>query len=101
MAVALKYDREKDNAPKVVAKGMRFKAEQIRKVAEEHGVPVLKNIPLANALMRVEVGHEIPDTLYDAVAEVLNFVYALQNNQTPRAAENPSVAPAQPVPLKK
>jgi flagellar biosynthetic protein FlhB/flagellar biosynthesis protein len=78
MAVALKYDREKDNAPRVVAKGMRFKAEQIREVAKQYGVPVLRNVPLAHALMRVDVGQEIPEALYDAVAEVLNFVYALQ-----------------------
>lgn len=81
MAVALKYDREKDNAPRVVAKGFRFKAEQIRELAKQYGVPVLRNIPLAHALMRVEVGEEIPEELYDAVAEVLNFIYALQAEQ--------------------
>jgi flagellar biosynthetic protein FlhB/flagellar biosynthesis protein len=78
MAVALKYDREKDNAPRVVAKGFRYRAEQIRELARQYGVPVLKNIPLAHALMRVDVGEEIPEELYDAVAEVLNFIYALQ-----------------------
>jgi flagellar biosynthetic protein FlhB/flagellar biosynthesis protein len=78
MAVALKYDRERDNAPRVVAKGFRYKAEQIKELARQYGVPVLKNIPLAHALMRVEVGEEIPEELYDAVAEVLNFIYALQ-----------------------
>jgi flagellar biosynthesis protein len=81
MAVALKYDREKDNAPKVVAKGFRFKAEQIRELAKQYGVPILRNVPLAHALMRVEVGQEIPEELYDAVAEVLNFVYALQQSE--------------------
>lgn len=81
IAVALKYDREKDQAPRVVAKGLRFKAEKIREIAKAYGVPIMKNVPLANALFRVEVGEEIPEELYDAVAEVLNFVYALQNEQ--------------------
>lgn len=78
IAVAIKYDKEKDQAPRVVAKGLRFKAEKILALAKEYGVPVMKNVPLANALIRVEVGEEIPEELYDAVAEVLNFVYALQ-----------------------
>lgn len=78
MAVALKYDREKDSAPRVVAKGLRLRAEKIREIAKEHQVPIMKNVPLANALYRVEINQEIPEELYDAVAEVLNFVYALQ-----------------------
>ncbi len=78
IAVALKYDKEKDQAPRVVAKGLRFKAEKILALAKEYGVPVMRNVPLANALVRIEVGEEIPEELYDAVAEVLNFVYALQ-----------------------
>ncbi|HZH03102.1 MAG TPA: EscU/YscU/HrcU family type III secretion system export apparatus switch protein [Myxococcaceae bacterium] len=78
IAVALKYDKEKDQAPRVVAKGLRFKAEKILELAKEYGVPVMRNVPLANALVRVEVGEEITEELYDAVAEVLNFVYALQ-----------------------
>jgi flagellar biosynthetic protein FlhB/flagellar biosynthesis protein len=81
IAIAVQYDREKDQAPRVVAKGMRFKAEKIREIAKEYGVPILRNVPLANALYRVEVGDEIPEELYDAVAEVLNFVYALQREQ--------------------
>jgi flagellar biosynthetic protein FlhB/flagellar biosynthesis protein len=78
MAIALKYDREKDNAPRVIAKGMRLKAEKIREIARQHGVPFMKNTTLASALYRVDVGQEVPEELYDAVAEVLNFVYQLQ-----------------------
>ena len=85
IAVALKYDKEKDTAPRVVAKGMRFKAEKILEIAREAGVPVMRNVPLAHALIRIDVGEEIPEELYDAVAEVLNFIYALQQQQT----ENP------------
>ncbi|MBX7114590.1 MAG: EscU/YscU/HrcU family type III secretion system export apparatus switch protein [Myxococcaceae bacterium] len=81
IAVALKYDKEKDPAPRVVAKGLRLKAEKIKKIAEEYGVPVMRNVGLANALYRVEVGEEVPEELYDAVAEVLNFVFALQQRE--------------------
>ena len=81
IAVALKYDKEKDDAPRVIAKGMRFKAEKILQIAKEAGVPIMKNVSLANALYRVDVGQEIPEELYDAVAEVLNFVFALQQQE--------------------
>jgi flagellar biosynthesis protein len=82
MAVAIQYDKSADNAPRVVAKGLRLKAEKIREIAKAHGVPIMKNVSLANALFRVEVGQEIPEELYDAVAEVLNFVFALQQQET-------------------
>ncbi|MBL8938334.1 MAG: EscU/YscU/HrcU family type III secretion system export apparatus switch protein [Archangium sp.] len=81
MAIAIKYDREKDGAPRVIAKGMRLKAEKIKELAKQAGVPFMKNTTLAAALYRVDVGQEIPEELYDAVAEVLNFVYALQQEQ--------------------
>jgi len=81
IAVAVKYDREKDNAPKVVAKGLRLRADKIREIAKEYGIPVMRNVGLANALFRVEVGEEIPEDLYDAVAEVLTFVFSLQQEQ--------------------
>jgi flagellar biosynthesis protein len=81
IAIALKYDKEKDGAPRVVAKGMRIKAEKIREIARQYNIPIMKNLPLANALYRIDVGQEVPEELYDAVAEVLNFVYAIQQEQ--------------------
>jgi flagellar biosynthetic protein FlhB/flagellar biosynthesis protein len=81
IAIALKYDKEKDTAPRVVAKGMRLKAEQIRDIAKQYNIPIMRNLPLANALYRVDVGEEIPEELYDAVAEILNFVFTLQREQ--------------------
>lgn len=81
IAIAIKYDKEKDSAPRVVAKGLRFKADKIKEIAKQYNVPVMRNVGLANALYRVDVGEEIPEDLYDAVAEVLNFVYALQQEQ--------------------
>ena len=86
IAIALKYDKEKDGAPRVVAKGMRLKAEKIREIAREHNIPLMRNVNLANALYRVEVGQEVPEELYDAVAEVLNFVYELQREQAAATA---------------
>lgn len=85
VAVALKYDREKDAAPRVLAKGLDFKAETIKEIARAADVPLLRNVPLAHALLRVEVGQDIPEDLYDAVAEVLNFVYGLKEGAPARA----------------
>lgn len=86
VAVALKYDRDKDAAPRVIAKGMNLKADSIKDLAKAYDVPMLRNVPLAHALLRIDVNHEVPEELYDAVAEVLNFVYQLKQAQ-----------PAQPV----
>ena len=85
IAIALKYDKEKDTAPRVVAKGMRLKAEKIREIAREYKIPIMKNVPLANALYRIDVGQEVPEELYDAVAEVLNFVYGLKHGSAAQA----------------
>ena len=74
-AVALRYDGEK-LAPEVVAKGKDLIAFQIRKIAEEHGVPVISDPPLARGLHKsVEVGHQIPEEFFQAVAQLLAFVY--------------------------
>lgn len=81
IAVAIKYDKEKDNAPRVVAKGMRLKADKIKEIAKAYDVPIMRNVALAGALYKVDIGEEVPEELYDAVAEVLNFVFALQQEQ--------------------
>jgi flagellar biosynthetic protein FlhB len=74
-AVALRYDGKKP-APEVIAKGVDLVAAAIRRVAEEHDVPVLSNPPLARALYReVELGQQIPEQFFMAVAEVLAFVF--------------------------
>jgi flagellar biosynthesis protein FlhB len=74
-AVALLYDGSKA-APEVVAKGKDLVAAQIRKIAEEHDVPIVPDPPLARSLhAAVEVGHPIPEELFQAVAAVLAFVY--------------------------
>jgi flagellar biosynthetic protein FlhB len=77
LAVAIRYEEASMQAPKVTAKGQDSMALKIIEIAKEHKVPVVRNIGLAHALIDLEVGHEIPGDLYEAVAEVLNFVYQL------------------------
>lgn len=77
-AVALQYDRAKMSAPKVVAKGKNFMAEQIKKIARESGVPIIEKKSLARALYQsVEVDQQIPVELFRATAEVLAYVYKM------------------------
>ncbi len=81
-AVALEYKPPKMQAPVVVAKGQELVAAQIRRVAAEHGVPVVENPPLARGLYAsVEIGSSIPPTMYQAVAEVLAFIYRLREEK--------------------
>lgn len=87
IAVAIKYDEDGDKAPKVVAKGMRKHAEKIKELAKHYGVPILRNVPLAQALNKLEVDEEIPEDLYEAVAEVLAFVYKIKEEQEARQKE--------------
>lgn len=75
-AVALKYDVKKMNAPVVVAKGARLMAERIKNEARKWNIPIVVNPPLAQTLYKlVDIGDEIPPRLYQAVAEVLAYVY--------------------------
>jgi len=86
LAVALKYEAKVMSAPKVVAKGSGYLARRIRQMAIEHGVPLVERPPLAQALFRaVEVGQEIPVSFYQAVAEILAYVYRLPGRPGPRA----------------
>jgi flagellar biosynthesis protein FlhB len=81
LAIAIRYDETTMQAPRVTAKGQDSLALKIIEIAKEHKVPVIRNIGLAHALIDLEVGHEIPEDLYEAVAEVLNFVYQLAAEQ--------------------
>ncbi len=81
IAVAIQYDKKHKTAPVVVAKGLRKNAELIREIARKNGVPILRNVPLAQALNKLDLEEEIPEALYEAVAEVLNFVYELKNKK--------------------
>ena len=76
-AVALRYDRTKENAPKVIAKGKGLTAENIIKIAQLHDLPITQDEDLVELLSKVEIDHEIPENLYIAVAEVFKFLYSI------------------------
>ncbi len=79
IAVALRYDPDVMNAPVVVAKGQRLIAQKIKEIAMKYDIPIVENKPLARVLFfNVEVGEEIPPDLYQAVAEILAFVYNIK-----------------------
>jgi flagellar biosynthetic protein FlhB len=91
-AVALRYDEERMRAPVVVAKGQDLIALRIREVADEHSVPIFEAPPLARALNRhVEIGAEIPTSLYVAVAQVLTYITQLRTAR--RAGQSPPTPP--------
>ena len=76
-AVALKYEKSKDNAPRVTAKGSRKIAERIIELAKEKGIPISEDPDLVGALMKLDLQAEIPQELYKVVAEMLAFAYRL------------------------
>lgn len=76
-ATAIKFNYPEDTVPRVVASGTDETAELIEQVAREHGIAVYKDPPLARALGMLEIGDAIPPALYQAVAEVLAFVYSV------------------------
>jgi flagellar biosynthesis protein len=74
-AVAISYNEEKDNAPRVTAKGSGVTAQRIREIAEANGIPVHKDDDLLELLSQIDIDREIPPELYTAVAEVLCWIY--------------------------
>lgn len=91
-AVALKYDEKRMRAPIVVAKGADVIAAKIREVAGEHAVPIFEAPPLARVLYRnVDIGEEIPATLYVAVAQILTYVFQIRVAK--RAGQQPPPKP--------
>jgi flagellar biosynthesis protein FlhB len=97
-AVALAYREEDMRAPRVVAKGRHILAQRIRDLAAAHAVPVLEAPPLARALYHhAELGDEIPERLYRAVAEVLAYVYQLRRSRE-RGGLEPRPPESLPVP---
>jgi flagellar biosynthetic protein FlhB len=92
-AVALKYDEKRMRAPVVVAKGADVIAARIREIATDNLVPIFEGPPLARALFKsVEIGGEIPASLYVAVAQVLTYIYQLKTAR--RDGMKPPVPPA-------
>jgi flagellar biosynthesis protein len=83
-AVALKYRPEKDGAPVVTAKGSGSVAQRIIEIAKVHGIPVKADPDLVAVLSKLDIEAQIPPSVYIVVAELLAFVYQLNQNKTPR-----------------
>lgn len=78
-AAALRYNKEKESAPRLLAKGQGKSAENIIKIAELHNLPIKKDEDLIELLSKVELDKEVPAALYKAVAEVFSFIYKTTN----------------------
>ena len=94
VAVALKYDTKKSRAPIVLAKGVRLIAEQIRAIAEKHEITIIQNEPIARSIYRTtNLNQEIPQQLYQAVAEILAFVYKIKRDRATRNKASIALTP--------
>jgi flagellar biosynthesis protein len=74
-AVALKYDKEKQKAPNIVASGTNNVAKNIIKIAKENNIPIKKDEDLVELLSKLDIGEDIPPNMYEAVAEIFRFIY--------------------------
>ena len=85
-AVALKYDAEIDQSPVVLARGGDNTAEEILRLASEHGIPVIEDPGLVGLLMELELDSEIPSALYEAAAAVFRKLYELDRGYDAQVA---------------
>ena len=85
-AVAVRYDVEKDRAPRVTAQGRSLVADRILAEAKKNGIPVYQNKSLVNMLMALEIDREIPPELYRTIAEVLAHVYRIDRHMGDRSS---------------
>ncbi|MCB1745009.1 MAG: flagellar biosynthesis protein FlhB [Gammaproteobacteria bacterium] len=98
-AVALRYEEGRDQAPRVVAKGVDLVAANIRRIAQEHAVPIVEAPPLARALHgSTEIGDRVPQPLYVAVARVLVYVYELKRSRQTPGGGTPELPSDLPIP---
>ncbi|NEU29390.1 EscU/YscU/HrcU family type III secretion system export apparatus switch protein [bacterium LRH843] len=79
-AVALRYQSEKDPAPKIIGKGKGFIANEIIEQAKKHDIPIQKDPSLVEMLGSLELNQAIPEELYEVVAEVFSFIYRIDRN---------------------
>jgi len=94
VAVALKYETARMKAPLLLAKGERKIAEEIRRIAEAHEITIVQNEPLARSIYRTtRVNQEVPSELYQAVAEVLAYVYKIKRDRESRKKASIALAP--------
>ena len=85
-AISIQYKKDENSAPKVTAKGQGWVAEKIIAMAEEQSIPIKSDKDLITLLEKIDVGQEIPESLYKIVAELLAWVYNL-NKEYPRTKE--------------
>jgi len=86
IAAALKYDSKRDSAPRVTARGRGAIAEKIIGLAKKHGVPIKEDPVLTQILSRLDIDEQIPPELYKAVAEILAFVYSVNERYRDRGS---------------
>ena len=86
-AIALRYDQVKEQAPKVIAKGNGLVAEEILETAKHHRVHIYEDQALVELLSKLEIHQQIPDELYEAVAEIFAFVYNVEREITGKETE--------------
>lgn len=77
IAAAIKYDDKRDAAPKLTAKGRGSIAEKIIKLAMEHNIPIREDPALVQILSRLDIDEQIPTEIYKAIAEILAFIYSV------------------------
>ena len=87
-AAALRYERDRDAAPKMTARGEGHVAEKIIALAQEHNVPITRDPDLLTILSKMEIGSTINPALYEIVAELLVFIYRLKERFREEQAEN-------------
>ena len=80
-AVALQYDKNANNAPKITAKGNGETANNIIKIAKDNKIPIKKDEDLVELLSKIDIDKEIPTSMYKAVAEIFAFIYELSNKR--------------------
>ncbi len=80
--VALKYDQRRDNAPKIIASGKGSIAEKIIKKARKENIPIKEDKDVVQVLAELNIGEEIPEELYTVIAEILSFLYELEDLET-------------------
>ena len=86
-AVALRYDKEQEKAPRVLAKGEGESAKNIIKIAQLHKLPIKKDADLIELLSKVEIDKEVPQELYKAVAELFSYIYKITNTMEEKTEE--------------
>ena len=79
-AISLQYQKEINSAPKITARGEGWVAEKIIEIAQERNIPIRKDKDLLNLLSEIDLGREVPESLYKVVAELLAWVYQLNKN---------------------